>query len=70
MLQWCRTRDLLGSQNAVITGGFEQQISCIRSSYLKRSCNERKTTARSQKNKFSYFSYFSLTSQKNIVSSR
>ena len=34
-LRWCRARDLLRSQSQVTTGGFELQISCIRSSYLK-----------------------------------
>ena len=33
-LRWCRARDLFGSQIPVTTGGFEQRISCIRSSYL------------------------------------
>ena len=33
-LQWCRARDLFGSQTPVTTGGFELRISCIRSSYL------------------------------------
>ena len=28
-LRWCRTRDLLGSQIPVTTGGFELRISCI-----------------------------------------
>ena len=32
--RWCRARDLFGSQIAVATGGFELQISYIRSSYL------------------------------------
>ena len=31
-LRWCRAWDLFGSQIPVITGGFELQISCIRSS--------------------------------------
>ena len=32
---WCsRARDLFGSQIPLTTGGFELQISCIRSSYL------------------------------------
>ena len=30
-LRWCRARDLFGSQIPVTTGGFELQISCIRS---------------------------------------
>ena len=33
-LQWCRARDLFGSQISVTRGGFELQIFCIRSSYL------------------------------------
>ena len=33
-LQWCRARDLFGSQIPVTTGGLELRISCIRSSYL------------------------------------
>ena len=33
-LRWCCARDLFGSQIPVTTGGFELQISCIRSSYL------------------------------------
>ena len=33
-LRWCRARDLFGSQIPVTTGGFEMQISCIRSSFL------------------------------------
>ena len=37
ILRWCRARDLFGSQTPVITGGFEMQISCIRSSYLTQA---------------------------------
>ena len=33
-LQWCRARDLLGSQIPVTTGGFELRISFIRNRYL------------------------------------
>ena len=33
-LQWCRARELFGSQIPVATGGFELPIFCIRSSYL------------------------------------
>ena len=33
-LRWCRALDLFVSQISVTTGGFELQISCIRSSYL------------------------------------
>ena len=36
-LRWCRARDLFGSQFPVTTGGFELQISCIRSNYLELS---------------------------------
>ena len=34
ILQWCHARGLFGSQIPVTTGGFELQISCIRSIYL------------------------------------
>ena len=33
-LRLCRARDLFGSRIPVTTGGFELQISCIRSSFL------------------------------------
>ena len=36
-LWWCRARDLFESQILVATGGFELQISCIKSSYLTHS---------------------------------
>ena len=34
ILLWCHARGLFGSQIPVTTGGFELQISCIRSIYL------------------------------------
>ena len=36
ILQWCRARDLLGSQILVTTGGLELRISCIRSRYYTK----------------------------------
>ena len=37
VMRWCRARDLFGSQIPVTTGGFELQISCIRSRYARDS---------------------------------
>ena len=57
---WCRARVLFRSQIPVTTGGFELQISCIRSRYLTDSlstppvvtgiCNPNKSRARHHHN--------------------
>ena len=41
-LRFCRTRDLLGSQIPVTTGGFELRIFCIKSRYLNQAIRPNK----------------------------